>query len=1013
MRLTFRRLSFGCSVVAMSAVSLLGAVPASAQAAGGSSAAAGSGVEAVTVTGTRISIQGYQEPTPVTVVNSADLERDSYVDLDQSLVQLPSVGVSATLSNGVGAADLVQADAGLSTVNLRNLGVDRTLVLFDGQRVGSSNLLEGGVDLNLLPPELISRVDIVTGGASAAYGSDAVAGVVNLILNKNFTGMKANLEVGDSTTVENFQTKAALTYGSDFDGGRGHFIVSADHTWSPNAVFQGQMNWFNNGALVQNPAATSTNGLPYYTIARNTGTAEYTQGGLIVGNTAGGAGSSITANSLAGLQVVGNGIAQPFNYGTVDPVNPNICYAGCSANAQTSTTATDMLAVPYQLSTAFGYASYKLTPDIQASVQLNYGNFGEQNSGTPRTTDVTIYGDNAFLPTSIASQFGTLSNGYNAATGTGGTAAQPTQSIKVGTINTNNTPAGDYNLADICNEVGMPCIRVHRTFTRGVFTLDGALGNDWSWNVYAEASQMREGQVAAQDNYLPHYNFAIDAVKVTPSNVGTSGLPIGSIQCRALLQGNPAAAGCEPLNVLGTGVASPAAIQYVMPGTNPDSGILNHELIILNQDVFSGSMQGKLPWGLPAGNVAVAFGAEYRHEQGGQFDVPAIDATAPYPAGNFVQYSGQYEVEEGFLEADVPILKDSFVESLDANVAGRITDYSTSGLVETWKLGLTSQIDENIKLRGTWSLDIRAPMVSELFSPLQVGVGSIQYPVNGPSYQIDQPSGGNPNLQPEKAVTTTFGAVLTPQFIPGLTMSLDWYSINIHQGIYTTSAQEEINRCLEGQTVYCPFLLFSPSQFGGAAPYEVEAFPANAASIETSGLDLSANYVMPLLEGTLSWAFRGNYTDEFTQNAIGVTYDEAGCTGSSPLTYACTDIPKARGTLSATYTQGPWSGTIQGRFFGAEVVTNGVENLPSSITRASLSSTGVLTQGVLPGNLIAGNDINPVGYLDLRLSYKWTDNIELYSAIDNVTDVPRPELGSNAVYDVLGRMWRAGVRFNY
>jgi outer membrane receptor protein involved in Fe transport len=970
------------------------------------------GVESIIVTGSRISIEGYQQPTPVTVVNAAQLQRDSYLDIDQSLVQLPSVGVSATLTNGVGAADLSQADAGLSTVNLRNLGVDRTLVLFDGQRVGSSNLLEGGVDLNLLPPQLISRVDVVTGGASAAYGSDAVAGVVNLILDKGFTGLKGNITYSDSSNVQNRAVKAAATYGSDFDGGKGHFIISGDHTWSSDAVFQGQMNWYNNGMLVQNPAATATNGLPWYIPARNTGVAQFSQGGLITSNTAGGVGSTVTANSLVGTQFANNGVAAPFNFGSVNPVNPNVCYAGCSANAQTSTNATLMLAVPYHSSTAFGYVSYNLTPDIQASLQLNYGDFAEHNSGTPRTTTLTIPADNAFLPASIASQFGTLSNGYNAATGTGGNANAPTQSIKVGTINTNNTPAGDYSLSDICNEVGMPCVYVYRSFTRGVFSLQGALGDDWSWNAYAETSQMRQSQIAAQDNYGPNYNFAIDAVKVAPTNVGSSGLPLGSIQCRALLQGNSAAAGCVPLNVLGTGVASAAAIQYVNPGTNPSSGILNRELVILSQDVFSGSMQGKLPWGLPAGNVAVAFGGEYRHEQGGQFDIPAIDKTSPYPAGNFGPYSGQYEVEEGFLEADIPVLKNQFVEDLNANIAGRLTNYSTSGLVETWKIGGTSQIDDNIKLRGTWSLDIRAPMVSELFSPLQVGIGSIQYPVNGPTYQIEGSSGGNPSLQPEKAVTTTFGVVLTPQFIQGLSVSLDWYSINIHQGIYTTSSQTEVNRCLQGQTIYCQFLSFSPTQFNGQVPYEVASIPANAAGIMTSGFDVSANYLMGLFNGSLLWELRGNYTDEYTQNAIGVSYDSAGAMGSTPLTYAATNLPKARGTLSATYTEGPWSGTVQGRFFGAAVQTNGPENLPPNITRASLSSAGVLTQGVIAGNLVGGNDINPVGYLDLRLSYQWTSNIKLFGAVDNFTDVPRPEFGSNAVYDVLGRTYRFGVRFD-
>jgi outer membrane receptor protein involved in Fe transport len=1002
----------GGSVAALAVMVVLGTTCAAhAQTAAATPAESAPSVESVTVTGSRISIQGYSQPTPVTVVDVTQLQRDSYLDVDQSLVQLPSVGISATLSNGVGAADLSQADAGLSTVNLRNLGVNRTLVLFDGQRVGSSNLLEGGVDLNLLPSQLISRVDVVTGGASAAYGSDAVAGVVNLILDKSFAGFKGSVTYGNSSNVQNREVKVAATYGADFDGGRGHFIVSGDHTWSNDAVFQGQMNWYNNGQLVQNPAATATNGQPWYVPARNTGVAQFSQGGLITANTAGGVGSTIAANSLVGTQFTGNGVATPFNFGTINPVNPNVCYAGCSANAQTSTNATLMLAVPYHSSTAFGYASYNLTPDIQASLQLNYGDFAERNSGTPRTTTLTVSADNAFLPASIASQFGTLSNGYNAATGAGGTAVAPTQNIKVGTINTNNTPASNYNLSDICNEVGMPCVDVYRSFTRGVFSLQGALGNDWSWNVYAETSQMRQRQIAAQDNYGPNYNYAIDAIKITPTNAGTSGLAIGSIQCRAVVQGIAAAAGCVPLNVLGTGVASQAAIQYVNPGTNPNSGILNRELVILNQDVFSGSMQGKLPWGLPAGNVAVAFGGEYRHEQGGQFDTPAVDKTAPYPAGNFSPYSGQYEVEEGFLEADIPVLKNLVVEDLNANIAGRVTNYSTSGLVETWKIGGTSQIDDNIKVRGTWSLDIRAPMVSELFSPLQVGIGSIQYPVNGPTYQIQGPSGGNPSLQPEKAVTTTFGVVLTPQFIQGLSVSLDWYSIDIHQGIYTTSAQTEVNRCLQGQTVYCQFLSFSPTQFNGLVPYSVASIPANAADIKTSGIDMSANYAMGLFDGSLLWELRGNYTDEYTQNAIGVSYDSAGAMGPTPLAYAATNLPKARGTLSATYTQGPWSGTVQGRFFGAAVLTNGPENLPSNITRASLSSTGVLTQGVIPGNLVGGNDIDPVAYLDLRLSYQWTPNIKLFGAVDNFTDVPRPEFGSNALYDVLGRTYRLGVRF--
>jgi len=560
----------------------------------------------------------------------------------------------------------------------------------------------------------------------------------------------------------------------------------------------------------------------------------------------------------------------------------------------------------------------------------------------------------------------------------------------------------------------VPCLWLHRVLQRGVFTLEGVIGDDWSWNAYAQHSQTRQRQIAAHDSWTPFYNMAVDAVRVTPTNQGTSGLPIGSIQCRALLDPATAAAAarCQPLNLFGNGVASKAAITYVNPGEDPNSGILNQELIVQNQDVFSASMQGKLPWGLPAGSIAVAFGGEYRHEQGAVTMVDPNNLKGAYSAGNFAPYRGQYNVKEGFVEADIPLLKDQFVQRASFNAAGRITDYSTSGVVETWKLGLTSQVDDNIRLRTSWSLDIRAPGIYELFAPGVVAIAELQYPAGTPNYQAQNAQGGNPDLDPEKAVTVSGGIVLTPQFIPGLTLSLDWYSINLHGGIYSTSDQTIINRCLQGEKVYCSALLFDPNINGGTKPYQVNSAPKNAATISTSGLDFQADYQTALLDGTLDLSLLGNYNDEQTQTAIGITYDSAGALGS-PLSYASNGLPKLRGTLAATYSEGPWSGTIQTRFLGSAVLTNGVENLPPNITRASMSSTGVLTHGVGNGNLLDTNQVDPVGYLDLRLSYQWGENIQLYSAIDNVTNVPLPEDGSSITYQSLGRVIRAGFRFNY
>jgi outer membrane receptor protein involved in Fe transport len=622
--------------------------------------------------------------------------------------------------------------------------------------------------------------------------------------------------------------------------------------------------------------------------------------------------------------------------------------------------------------------------------------------------------DNAYLDPAIAARFGTLSNGFNAGTGTPGTAVAPSQSLTLGTQNLNNMPAGSYSFRAVCGTVGFPCNNNHRALMRGVFSLEGSLDDNWSWKAYGQHSNVRERQFLYSNSLTPRYNYAVDAVRVTSTNVGASGLAVGSIQCRALLLGDAGAAGCQPLNIIGTGVASDAAQFYLNPGRDPNSGILDQETIVLNQSVFAASIQGVLPFGLPAGPVAAAFGAEYRHEQGGVIAADPRGATGQWAAGNFVPYRGQYHVEEGFLELDAPILKDNFVQSLNVSAAGRLTGYSTSGMVETWKLGLLSQVDDTIRLRATWSLDIRAPQISELFSPGTLSAQFCRYPSTSPLYPCFALQGGNRGLQPEKAVTVSGGVVLTPAFIPGLTLSVDWYSINIHGAIDTTDFQTVIDRCLAGQPVYCPQLVFA----GGAAqPTQVNVFPLNAAVDSVSGLDLSVNYAHPLAGGTLSWDGIANYTDQQTRTARGVTYDRAGALGASPDVYA-TGVPRFRATLSATYAEGPVSFTVQERIIGAAQLSNGTQGQPGVIS-ASLSPAGVLTRGDIRG-LVDDNSIPATAYLDLRASYRVNDNFLVYAAMDNVGNVSPPSIpstggnnGTNqAVYDALGRAIRVGVGFS-
>src|SRR5215469_12756880 len=219
--------------------------------------------ESVTVSASRINIQGYEAPTPVTVIGAETLQRDAKVDIGDAIRELPAVGGRGdSLSNGSHSGNASQGDAGIDTIDLRGLGVVRTLVLFDGQRVVTSNPNSGGppaiggVDLATIPTSVIERVDVVTGGASAAWGSDAVAGVVNLVINKTFTGFKANAVFGNDSHNDHKSYKLEVTAGTDFLGGRGHTEFAGSYTMSPDIFYGWNRSWYNSVNRALYPCTT-------------------------------------------------------------------------------------------------------------------------------------------------------------------------------------------------------------------------------------------------------------------------------------------------------------------------------------------------------------------------------------------------------------------------------------------------------------------------------------------------------------------------------------------------------------------------------------------------------------------------------------------------------------------------------------------------------------------------------------------------------------------------------------
>jgi iron complex outermembrane receptor protein len=1004
------RLMLGGSVFALSATPMGASY---AQGVGDST-----GIETVTVSASRISIAGYQAPTPVTVVGVAELEANAKNDLGDAIRQLPAVQ-GASPQSGSSSVTISGASAGQSNVSLHNLGNLRTLVLIDGQRVVFSNV-SGGVDLNTIPNSLVQRVDVVTGGVSADWGSDAVAGVINLILNKNFTGFKGNLEYSDNSADIYRSAKAELSYGTDLLGGRAHVIISGAYQYSPDTVYTYTDPWFHKTQLVPNPAynAVTNPNVPQLFRQSNIGQSTATQGGLIVSSPAVTAANSpthaaIPANVLRGIDFVGpNGQPTPVNIGNV--VGP-AAWGGDLGFYDSQTPITEA-AIPNTQTTLFAYGAYKITDTIRASVQLNFGRDYTQNTGTTaeKLGNLVIQSDNAYIPASVKAVM--TANGI--------------PNFSMGTTDVNNVNIHNFAPNDAALSIGIPVNREWRQMSRGVFSLDGTLGNDWGWNAYYQyginktalrviANTLLSGPPDATGKALPgRVDLASDAVVVNAANQGTTGLALGSIACRSVTADPsvPAAvraiaSGCKPLDVFSFGVADPHAIAWIN-----SIGNIDQEDVTVAESVFAASVQGTLPWKLPAGAVAVASGAEFRHEQGHILADPR-GATAQWGSGNFANMSGGYTVAEGFGEIDAPILKDNIVQSLELNAAGRITSYSTSGMVETWKLGFTSQIDENIRLRSVWSTDIRAPNIAELFTAHQINTGA-SIDLHSPSCTsttlnqfgfvnsiagcsspfVSTDRSGNPNLVPEVGRTITAGVVLTPSFLDNFQVAVDWYNTSISGSIVTLVANP--TNCAAALAVqYCSLQLFNGGTYSNGKPIlsSLTGFPVNAASERVSGVDMQMDYGFDFLSGHLQLSYKGTYIDEHTIVNVGVTCDQIGQAGLNGC--GGDTIPKFKGTLAATYAEGPLTFTAQSRFQGSFVLNN------------------TWTSGVQ----VDKNEIDPNAYLDLRASYKWNDNVQFYTAIDNALDIPPilvPPLASTGssfqslgfTGDNLGRVMRIGVR---
>lgn len=505
-------------------------------------------VEQILVTGSRIARDGYNTPTPVSVLSEEDIQVEAAGSVADFAMTLPSIQGSSTASTSSGS--LSSGQAGISALNLRALGTGRTLVLFDGQRSVASSAT-GQVDTNTFPQSLVSRIEVVSGGASSAYGSDAIAGVVNFVLDEDYTGFKTSIEGGDVEGYDSSDERITITAGTDFDSGRGHILFSGEY-YDQQGVHYTAPDWAQKGYFgIPNP--DKSDGAPFYVVTNQVGISSYTPGGLI------------TSGPLRGTYFGDGGSINELNYG---PIGGQWMIGGDWQYATSAALGTNSLRSDEARRSFFGRASYELGGGVEVYAQASSAEY-EGYSFYIRPTDRnrTIHIDNAFLPDEIVTRM-------------------QQEGIDSFNFSTNNAdfPASGTNNIRVTDR--------YVVGANGDFTLSGY---GLSWDAYYQ-----RGQTETDEHQNPTFAFgaladATDAV-VDPTS--------GEIVCRSTLT-NPGN-GCVPLNRFGVGVASQEGLDYVLGRPRREQD--------LQQDVYQLNFQVDDIEGW-AGPIGLAFGAEYREEQ--------------------------------------------------------------------------------------------------------------------------------------------------------------------------------------------------------------------------------------------------------------------------------------------------------------------------------------------------------------------------------------------------------------
>lgn len=817
--------------------------------------------DVVVITGSRIGSANLVTTSPVTAVTSADIQAQGVTRVEDLVTQLPQAfaAQNSTVSNGA---------SGTATVSLRNLGSSRTLVLIDGRRMPYGSPNDDAADLNQIPGGLVERVEVLTGGSSAVYGSDALAGVVNFIMKKDFDGLQIDAQLGmylhensyDDTDLRNVIATRAQTNPSQFqlpedtvDDGYSREVTAIFGVSSEDrrGNLTGYISYRNNGSILQKDRDYSACAIG---------------GATATGFTCGGSSTAFPGRftdfatfdytlDSTGNFIPWNPARDQYNFGPLNYYQrPDERYA-------------------------FGlFGHYAVNDSTEAYTQLMFSDYTSNSQIAPS--------GNFFATSTINCGNPLLSAAQAAAIDCDATeiANNTSTALYIGRRNVEGGGRQDY---------------LNYESYRGVVGVKGDLWADWEYDVFAQFSKVNMARVYENDFSISRLNRALNVVD------DGSGNPV----CTSVLNGTDTA--CVPYNPFAVGGITQAQLDYLQIPLMQNG--------FTKQQVVQASAVGPLPFSFPSAKnpIEVALGLEYRADElSSQTDTAFATGDGAGQGGPTIGLSGETDVFDAFMEARIPIVEGMpLADQISMDVAYRHSEYANFG-TDTYKVGGDWAPIPDLRFRGSFQHAVRAPNVIELFAaqganlfdmdddpcdftdpagdgsataaacvgtnPWQVTTGQANGgALSSPAGQYTFLGGGNTGLAPEEADTTTIGFVWQPDFLPSFNISVDYYNIEIENLISTTGAINTIQACyFFADANSCNRIDRNANGALWVGSGQVEDLNTNIGGVTTSGYDINANYSYELgAMGGLDFNFVGTLLDDLTIDPGIATASSYDCTG--------------------------------------------------------------------------------------------------------------------------------------